>query len=231
LSGIRTDHRAEHRTREVRLLNEDDPLSAIATKLGLLLDNVTLDRQNPADGILQFLNQHVCYLVVLATHGRDGLDRWLKGSIAETVFSRSAISTLFVPRGARGFVDQVSGDFKLRHVLVPVDHSPAPDRAIEAARGLAHLLTGPDFTMQLLHIGSGGSTFDNAVWNSRNSNPITIRYGNVVQTILDAAIECDVDLICMPTAGHYGILDAMRGSTTERVIRHAPCPVLAVPAA
>jgi hypothetical protein len=27
----------------------------------------------------------------------------------------------------------------------------------------------------------------------------------------------------MPTAGHRGVLDALRGSTTERVIRHAPC--------
>jgi nucleotide-binding universal stress UspA family protein len=33
----------------------------------------------------------------------------------------------------------------------------------------------------------------------------------------------------MPTAGHHGVLDALRGSTTERVIRHAPCPVLALP--
>jgi hypothetical protein len=32
---------------------------------------------------------------------------------------------------------------------------------------------------------------------------------------------------CMPTAGHYGILDALLGSTTERVLGHAPCPVLA----
>ena len=33
----------------------------------------------------------------------------------------------------------------------------------------------------------------------------------------------------MPTAGHQGFLDALRGSTTERALRHAPCPVLAVP--
>jgi nucleotide-binding universal stress UspA family protein len=38
------------------------------------------------------------------------------------------------------------------------------------------------------------------------------------------------NLIAMPTAGHHGFLDAVRGSTTERVLRHAPCPVLAVPA-
>jgi nucleotide-binding universal stress UspA family protein len=51
-----------------------------------------------------------------------------------------------------------------------------------------------------------------------------------VEAIVDAAIELDVDLIAMPTAGHHGVLDALRGSTTERVIRHAPCPVLALAA-
>jgi nucleotide-binding universal stress UspA family protein len=62
------------------------------------------------------------------------------------------------------------------------------------------------------------------------NDQVIIRYGNVVQTILDAAVEYDVDFICMPTAGHHGILDALRGSTTERVLRHAPCPLLAIAA-
>ncbi|HEY3719491.1 MAG TPA: universal stress protein, partial [Roseiarcus sp.] len=42
--------------------------------------------------------------------------------------------------------------------------------------------------------------------------------------------EWPADLIVMPTAGHVGYLDALRGSTTERVLRQAPCPVLAMPA-
>ena len=36
-------------------------------------------------------------------------------------------------------------------------------------------------------------------------------------------------LIAMPTAGQKGFLDALRGSTTERVVAQARCPVLAVP--
>jgi nucleotide-binding universal stress UspA family protein len=55
------------------------------------------------------------------------------------------------------------------------------------------------------------------------------RDGNVVDGILQAAGELGANLICMATAGHDGILDAIRGSTTERVLRQAPCPVLAVP--
>jgi nucleotide-binding universal stress UspA family protein len=60
---------------------------------------------------------------------------------------------------------------------------------------------------------------------------VIVRSGNVVKSIVDAAIEFDADFIGMPTAGHHGVLDALRGSTTERVIRHAPCPVFALSAA
>jgi nucleotide-binding universal stress UspA family protein len=34
----------------------------------------------------------------------------------------------------------------------------------------------------------------------------------------------------MATEGRQGFVDAVRGSVTERVVRGAPCPVLAVPA-
>jgi nucleotide-binding universal stress UspA family protein len=65
-------------------------------------------------------------------------------------------------------------------------------------------------------------------------SPFTVtrsaRPGSVVDEILAAAAESQANLIVMATAGHQGFLDALRGSTTERVLRHAPCPVLAVPA-
>ena len=51
--------------------------------------------------------------------------------------------------------------------------------------------------------------------------------GPVVETLLEAAR--DADLVAMPTEGRHGFLDAMRGSTTQRVTRRAPCPVLAIP--
>jgi nucleotide-binding universal stress UspA family protein len=207
------------------LLDKNDPLEAIDRKLGVPIDMIMLDRQqSPADEIVHFLNRNACDLVVLATHGRDGLDHWLKGSVAETVFSRSTVPTLFIPPSARGFVDQVTGDFRLRRVLVPVDHSPMPYRAIEAAQQVPKCLTGADIAMHLLHIGSTAPRLD------ESKDQIVFRHGNVVQSILDVATEYDVDFICMPTAGQHGVLDALRGSTTQRVLRHAPCPLLAISA-
>ena len=57
-----------------------------------------------------------------------------------------------------------------------------------------------------------------------------VRDGDPVEQILAAAGEVKADLIVMPTAGRAGVFDVLRGSTTERVLRRAPCPVLAVPA-
>src|SRR6516162_6521196 len=173
------------------LSDENDPPWMIASKLGIEVNNISIKLQEPTQAIVDFLSEHGIDLVVLATHGRDGVSHWLQGSVAEGVFRRSAIPTLFIAPGARGFVDQVSGDVKLKRVLVPIDVSPPPGRVIEAVQRFARLLTGANIAVDLLH----------------------------------------VDFIGMPTAGHHGVLDALRGSTTERVIRHAPCPVFALSAA
>jgi len=47
--------------------------------------------------------------------------------------------------------------------------------------------------------------------------------------IVRFAAEREVDLIVMATHGRGLISHAMMGSTTERVLRRAPCPVLVVP--
>ena len=211
------------------LCREDDPPWTIASKLGIEVDNVRIKLQEPSQAIVDFLSEHGSDLVVLATHGRDGVAHWLQGSVAEAVFRRSAIPTLFIAPGARGFVDQVSGDVQLKRVLVPVDFSPPPGRAIAAIQHFGRLLTGANVAVDLLHVGEAAPRL--RVASSNALLPVILRSGNVVESIVHAAIEFDVDAIAMPTAGHHGVLDALRGSTTERVIRHAPCPVFALSAA
>jgi nucleotide-binding universal stress UspA family protein len=55
------------------------------------------------------------------------------------------------------------------------------------------------------------------------------RQGNVVETILDVADEIGADVIVMGTKGNQGFLDALRGTTTEQVLRKSLRPLLAVP--
>ena len=59
-------------------------------------------------------------------------------------------------------------------------------------------------------------------WNWEN------REGDVVEEVGKAASEHQADLIVMATHGHDGFMDAIRGSSTEQVLQHATCPVLAV---
>jgi hypothetical protein len=149
--------------------------------------------------------------------------------VAEAVSRRLSIPTLFITRGARDFVDRLSGSIKVRSVLVPVDFLPAPIQAIKDVLQFGRLLAGADIIVHLLHVGRSAPSLSAASFYMRPLPPVMLRSGDVVTTIIDIAREFDVDFIGMPTAGHEGVLDTLRGSTTERVIRRAPCPVLALP--
>jgi len=53
-----------------------------------------------------------------------------------------------------------------------------------------------------------------------------IKTGKPFVEIIDTAKEKDVDLIIMSTHGHTGVEHLLFGSTAEKVVRKAPCPVL-----
>ena len=55
-----------------------------------------------------------------------------------------------------------------------------------------------------------------------------VDYGRSFQLIVDSARMLKVDLIIISTHGYTGLKHVLLGSTTERVVRHAPCPVLVV---
>ncbi len=55
-----------------------------------------------------------------------------------------------------------------------------------------------------------------------------LRMGPAYYEITEAARELGVDLIIISTHGYTGLKHVLLGSTAERVVRHAPCPVLTV---
>lgn len=185
----------------------------------------------PAQKIADYILDHTPELAVLATHQRHGLDRVLHQSVAEPVARKGRTMTLFVPRTIRGFVDETTGQVQLRNILIPIDRSPHPQIAVNAAAHLARMLgctdthfvllyVGPNEDTPAIHVPSGLAwTHEIRAWN-----------GNVVDNILATAETDKADLIVMATRGHDSFLDALRGSTTERVLRGAKSPLLAVPA-
>ena len=57
------------------------------------------------------------------------------------------------------------------------------------------------------------------IWNT------VAKSGEPADTILQTAMEVRADLIVMTTDGPDGFLDGLRGTTSERVLRKARCPV------
>jgi nucleotide-binding universal stress UspA family protein len=212
------------------LLGADAPRSDVYDELHVRVAKVTTRETDPVQATLEFLETHEPDLLVLATEGREGLPRWLRPSRAETLARRVGTRTLFVPEGARGFVSLANGSTSLRRILVPVDHAPRADDAIEVATRAAAALGDPPVEITLLHVGEPGK--GPALARAADSSVTfteTAREGDVVEQILAEADERPADLLVMATQGHHGVLDALRGSVTERVLRRAPCPLLAVP--
>ena len=213
------------------LLEKGSPRSAVFEELAVQVKKVALRKRKPRASILEYLDEHPTDLIVLATQGRDGVSGWLQRSVAEPVARRSETITLFVPEGARGFVDPEHGELSLRRILVPVDHRPDPRAAVVLATRAAQGLGNGEVSISLLHVGAANEPPalelpEGSAWSWKTE----LRRGDAVEQILAVADETSADLIAMVTEGREGALDALRGTTTERVLRNAPCPVLAVPA-
>ncbi len=212
------------------MLEEGSSPRAVFEQLGVQIAKVRMPERDAMRAILRFLDGHPSDVIVLATEGRDGMPRWLHGSIAEPVARAAETATLFVPRGARAFVAPDNGAVSLRRVLIPVDRRPPPTYALRVAWEITRLLGAEGAILQLLHVGSATDPaaveVDPGTWPTVEH---VVRSGDVVEQILAVASEGPADMIAMATEGHQGFLDALRGSTTERVLRRAPCPVLAVP--
>jgi nucleotide-binding universal stress UspA family protein len=210
-----------------KLLPAGSPRSAV-TELGIDIAKVVGHGSDPVKGVLGYIEQHGADLIVLATH-HHGLD-WLHKSISEPVARKSREMTLFVPTGTGGFVSLTDGSVSLRNVLIPIAATPRPQPAIVASVRLIQQLKCESGKFTLLHAGDDSSvplvqTPEVPGWTWHKMT----KEGNVIDVILEAARQTDADLILMSTDGRSGFLDALRGSHSERVLRHAPCPLLAIP--
>ena len=211
-----------------QVLAPGSPRSAVYEKLAIRVTKVVRTRGNPVQASLEHIEKQKPDLVVLATRGRHGLPLWLKPSVAQAIAQRTNAMTLFVPSGCRGIVS-LDGTVQLRRILIPVDHEPNAQEAVIRAVRAAEAFGDDAVEILLLHVNNGSMPqlyrpeSKSCVWKE------VCREGDVVKTILDAVQG--VDLIVMATEGRQGFVDAIRGSVTEQVVRGAPCPVLAVPAA
>ena len=186
-------------------------------------------QQNTVESVATYAKSHPIDLVVLATHAREGLPRLFHGSTAETLKTLIKAPALFVPNAVNGFIDAETGSPSLSKILVPIAPHPYAQAAIEEINKLVETLALTDVTLELLYVGHDGEAPAVSQF-TKLPTVVSNRHGSVVDTIVDVARNIEAELIAMTTKGHDGFLDALRGSTTEQVLRRAPCAVLAVPA-
>jgi len=198
---------------------------------GMDVRKVILEGTDPVASMLQYCRRHRPYLLVLATHHREGLGRLLHREVAEPLARQSRAMTLFVPEGGNGFVSFENGRVTLRRILIPVDHEPSAQSALKEAFFLAAALRSSAVEVRLLHVdtGRGMPPLQPPQWPDWKWEERLVQ-GDVVDEILREESEWSPDLMVLATQGHQDFLDVLRGSTTERVLRAAHCPVLAIPA-
>jgi len=209
------------------LLAKDAPYDHWEERLDLQVSSVSITARNARAGVLEFLDDRQCELVVLATHENRALTRWLDVSVQQGVLRKARMMSLFLRDGSRGFVDVETGALALKKALVPIDGALPCTVAIRRIQAILKLIAS-DALVQLLHVGDSAPQLADENGEPLNL-PIIVRKGAVVDTILKVADDLKVDVIAMPTAGRHGLLDAVRGSTTARVLDDASWPLLAVP--
>jgi nucleotide-binding universal stress UspA family protein len=141
----------------------------------------------------------------------------------------------------------------VRQILVPIDFSTYSKNALRVAVPMAEqfgaalrLVYVVEPTIYPADLGFGQVVFPNVeeelvekgTKELRNIIDLqipgttkatsTVRTGKPYQEILAEAAESGVDMIVIATHGHTGVEHMLFGSTAERIVRNARCPVLTI---
>lgn len=198
----------------------------------------------PDETILGFAQKKPIDLIVMGTHGLRGTDRWLMGSVTESVIRKAVCPVLAVRKPVHDFVapKQTDDPVQLRKILLATDFSDHSQRAFAYAISLAmeynaeltllHVLDEiprdeelSSLTARLIHELEAPVPPDARNWCSIKS---TVRVGKPYQEIVQLALDSQTDLIVLGVRGRSGTNLTLFGSTTYRVLQLGSAPVLAV---
>jgi nucleotide-binding universal stress UspA family protein len=199
---------------------------------------------NPAPTIVEYAEKYDQDLIVMPTHGREGLSRYLAGSVSEKVVRLSSVPVLSV----RMQPDETL-TFPYEGVLVPTDGSDAAthaaDHLLEFAAALdatVHVLSvvddsalGPDVRSTRAGEESEQAATEavDTVVSAAETHGVTdvvrhVEHGRPAEAILDCIETNDVHAVGMGTTGRRGTDRILLGSVAEKTVRSAPVPVMTV---
>lgn len=140
---------------------------------------------------------------------------------------------------------------EIKKILVPIDFSDYSKNALKYAVNFSSqfnadmilvyviepVIYPPDFSMGQIALPSVNTEWDLKAKEeldklSKSEIPPEINVTTILKTgkpffeIIETAAEENVDLIIIATHGHTGVEHILFGSTAEKVVRKAPCPVL-----
>lgn len=179
--------------------------------------------------ILEHARQQHPSLIVMGSHGHSGVARLLLGSVAENVVREAGVPVLVV-RGE----PLAAGQLGLQRVLCPGELSG--NDCLPAAAHIAGTLGAELVLMQAVQNDSQQTTGDLCQRISEEDRgrcrvSQVVRRGNPAEQIVLLAREQAINLIVLPAEPHQFLEFVTLGRTVERVMRHAPCSVLIIPAA
>ena len=196
--------------------------------------------------------EKVADLIVIATHGYTGIEHLLLGSTAERVVRHAPCPVLTVPAHTPPKRTVKTSPFKIKKLLVPIDFSDISKGALPWASFLAaqfraelvllyveekfpiDYLLGREIMSHAMvpmmkQAEAGLEQLAGGLRKTTGANiSAIVRDGKPFQEICHAAEALGADLIVLTTHGHTGLKHVWLGSTAERAVRHAHCPVLVV---
>ncbi len=202
-------------------------------QLGFELSGEVITATSVADGITEHAVALGADVIVVGTHGHRGFRRLFLGNVADEVVRKASGSVLICPL-------EPERERSLRRILVAVDLSKVASLVLRSAVSIAKC-SGASVTV--LSIVEGETTRDGLTLEEAESTlaglvdglpktdvsitPWTLR-GVAHEEILAMAEANEVDMIVLGSRGLRGFSQALLGTTAERVMREAACPVLSL---
>lgn len=199
---------------------------------------------SPAPTIVDYAERYDYDLVVLPTHGRTGISRYLLGSVTEKVVRLSDVPVLT----ARMQSDEQL-TFPYENILIPTDGSPASAAATRHGLALAVTLNATVHILSVVDDTSLGPDVRSALSAAELERPATeaieevnaeaddydlahvqtyVEHGPPAEVIREHIETSEIHAVVMGSSGRRGVDRILLGSVAEKTVRSAPVPVITV---
>jgi nucleotide-binding universal stress UspA family protein len=207
-----------------------EAIKVAAAKFQVLIQPVMPENPVPHAAIVAAAEKIRPDLVIVGRRGKTALERHLMGNVTARVIGNSPANVLVVPLGAA---------LAFQHLLVALDGSPYSEAAWKLGLAMAtqakSRVLGVAVAPQKGDLAQVKAIVQQALTAARQAGLASKAVKGVSPQgippdagIVRQAIKHEVDLIIMGGYGRTGLQKLLMGSTTEKVIGTAPCPVLVV---